>query len=302
MAVFKTKTTVTDPNEAFSFPLSLQTAMTTLDAAMTARPALDAAILRNIAAILTAETAHADAEASLLEIEVRLAIEIDGTAASKLEEIADAARLARDTAEKAAARYTKIQSALFTKAIEADAAVAAARREMDVERTSFNSSALQALDSEIRFAVQGLIPILARANALHAMKVVGWNNPFLTETLIPAAAHGNPALVHGSKVTTPNGVTDDLAETWRDHASAVKLGLCVSSLHDLGRRAEMHRPFVPPAKPANLSEGSRQNRLAAEHNRLVDEREAAREAAEPKPTPWAGQVTSFENNKHYSSR
>ena len=298
MAVFKTKTTVTDLNEAYAFPPSLQAAMSNLDAALTARPSLDDAIRRNSEAITAAEAAHAVAEESLLEIEVKLAIEIDGAAAAKLEDLADAARLAQDTAGKSASRHTKIQAALFAKAIEADAAVAVARRELDVERAGFNGGALQALDAELRVAVQGLIPILARANALHAMKVVGWNNPLLIETNIPSPAHGNLASVHGSKVTSPTGEIADLAETWRDHASAVQLGQCVSGLHELSRRADMHRPFVPPTKPANLSEGSRQNRLAAEHNRLVDEREAA--MPKPKPTPWAGNVHAFESNAHHS--
>lgn len=276
-------------DSAYALPVSLKAAIASLHGALDAREQIDGAIISAAAKAVAGAEALASATATLAEIEVRLAVEVDHDKASKIEIEAIAARAAQAETEARNGQNARITKILHDSATEKDRGIADARALLETEVTLHRGAVETALQTDIAIAAQALIPVLARAHALRDAGMLHWGAPIFTDLTVPSALNGHPAPIAGTRVTTPDGGIADLMETWREHSDAVALSNSLAGLRQVRQRAAGHTDFQLRAfAPSKLSEASHQNRLAAEHNRQIEEREAARIAAEPKREGWSG--------------
>jgi hypothetical protein len=280
------KTATANP---YKLPPSLLTAMAALGAALDARTQSDGAITRNGEALAAAEAERPKLAKTLDDFDVELAMETDAKRAEGLEDAAEDARNAVADADRKVARLARVQQALIDKATAADVAIAEARAVLKAEREAFGRECCEMLDAELATALTALAPALARAHALREAGLLGWGAPLLQDTTIPGPNHAAGNLLRGGRMRLPSGETVDLASNWRQFADQAARDLVEGELVALDRRAAAHRAFVPPAKTAAPAyQPNLQNLRAAELNRAIEQREAARVAANP-AKPWHGQ-------------
>ncbi len=265
-----------DPNAAYALTPGLLDAMASLAAALDGRQAIDDAITRNSESMTAAQADQAAASATLGELEVALAIEIDAHRAADLEAAVGAARVASDSAAQLIARTTRIREALEAKAREADDLLATVRGDWEAALQDHKGVALRALHAELQEAVKPLLPILARAAALRSQGLMAWSNPLLADLLVPSPSDHNHHIVRGTRTEMTNGEPVDLLESWRRDSTAAALATSFQPVEDLRLRLARHKPFSAQlAKSMVLPEVSATNRAAGEYNRAIDRREQA---------------------------
>jgi hypothetical protein len=303
MAFLKLSTKPTPAlNAAFAITPDVTESADALTVALDARIQIDAAIAKNATARHAADQSRRNADAEVERLDLELALAIDHTKIVALETALDAARMTAQHAVTAFDRATRLQSALYARAPEADGAIITARQTFQSALGAYSRVVNEALAIEARDAAQHIERVLRRAHATaSAIGNLSQSGGFLGDILIPSPASAQP-IITGSRVDGGDGTYSDLAADWRADAGASALAVLMKPLADLRRRASSHMAFTPPPPAAKPTEASSQNSRNGEFNKAADEREAARIASEPKQTPWAGQVTSFENNRHYSSR
>ena len=295
MALFKTPTKPA-PNAAYTIPADLQEASAALVTALDARSRVDTAVARNSAERQASNGLRtaAEAEVDRLELALALALAIEGAETTSMEHAADSARTAAQDATTALDRATRLQGALYARAPLADAEITTAQATFQAALGGFGRITTLAFAAEVHAATQPLIAVLLRGHALAA--AIGSLSPqagVLADILVPSPAPSEPPIITGAHI---DGA--DLAVAWRSDPSASALAEIMAPLTDLRRRIAGHLAFVQPPAPAKPYVVQNQN--VAEYNQGAEARDAARDAAAPKPAPWVGYSHAFENSGHYS--
>ena len=170
------------PADAYAVPPSLATAATALQTALT-----DAEVKQAIA------WGAGEAE----EMIGGQQSQAGHGGADELENAAATARAAQTTALAAISRAERIKAALADRAVAADKAVIETRTAYTAEMAEFSNIAQRGLRIELEAAAAALAPVLAKAHALAAMRVMQFQHS-LFESVINNAEHGTPAILQNS--------------------------------------------------------------------------------------------------------
>ena len=294
MALFQKPSTKPAVNASFAPTPDVLEASAALVTALEARGRVDAAITKNAAERHASNETRAHAEADVERIELALALAEDGAKITELEHAAGVARIAAQAAATAVDRADRLQGALHSRAPLADAEITTAQATFQAALGGFGRITTLAFAAEVHAATQPLIAVLLRGHALAA--AIGSLSPqagVLADILVPSPAPSEPPIITGAHI---DGA--DLAVAWRSDPSASALAEIMAPLTDLRRRVAGHRAFVQPPAPSKPYVVQNQN--VAEYNAAAEARDAARDTAAPKATPWVGYSHTFENNGHHS--
>lgn len=277
-------------NAAYGIPPDMLEAISALTTALDARVRVDAAIAQNAASRQSASESRAAAEAEVGRLELELALEIDGAKITALERAVDEAHRTAQEAVTAFDRADRLQCALYARAPEADAQIAAGRQAFQTALGAYGRTANEALAVEARDAAQRLVGVLKRGHAMaFAVGNLSRSGGFLGDVLIPSPAPSQPPIIAAAHADAPDGSRADLAADWRTDRDAAALAEIMRPLTDLIRRLAVHVAFAPPPAPAKPYEA--QNRRTAEE--AAAERSAS-EAVKPPASTWAGQAWAME--------
>jgi hypothetical protein len=226
------------------------------------------------------------AEATASRLHTDLALEIDEAKIIALESAVERARKEAHEAAVAFDRADRLQGALYARAPDADAQIAAARQVFQTALSLYSRAMSEALAIEAHEAVQNLVAVLKRGHAVAAsIGSLARHDGFLGSTVIPSPTPGAQALIGNGHAETLDGSRIDLAAASQTDPSAKALADVMRPLADLRQRVARHTAFAPSPPPAKPYVA--QNRRTAEE--IAAERAA--DAAWKRPaSTWNGHV------------
>jgi hypothetical protein len=279
-------------NPAYAPSTEVLDAADALSEALDGRVRIDSAISRNTDARTAAGEARQAADTEVQRIEVELALEVDEMKINALESAVTSARAASTNATAVVERAVRLQGALHTRAIEADAAIAIARQAFQTAVGAFGREISEALAIEAREAAQHLVKVLMRGHAIaSSLGTLSQGVGFIGETTVPSPAPLQRSIIGAGRADLADGTRIDLAAEWRTDPTAAAVADLLQPIADLRRLAAMHSTFVPPPPAAKPYEP--QNRWTAEE--IAAERAADAAWSPPKST-FTGQVHRLEHH------